>query len=461
MKPQRTINLPNFRGGPLQLLMNHDHEVVCAGGSDTGKTYAACVKSLILCTDPDRPNVHGCMVRKTFTSLRESGVRTFNTITQGMGIKRFGGAQYTDKWVFPNGSQLVCAGMDTPEKLLGSEWDFVQVVQGEQLTENEWEIIASRCTGRGATVAYPQIFGDVNPAGSKHWMRTRKSLTMINSTHKDNPALYDDAGNETPEGTKRLGILKSTLTGVRYKRLFEGLWATSEGAVYANFDSTPGRHVVTRRWQEMKRWFLALDFGFTHPTVILLIGEDGDGRQHLFKMVYHSGVVFSESAKTALEWGMNPLKAIGVSETEVKSNFNPVVELVACDEAGAEQIQVLKNLGLPAEGAKGKVEVGIERVRNRLVFQGDGLPRLTMDPSCTDAINEFESYVYKEGTDVPKKEHDHCSDCWRYLLEALGEQTSFDEHNIKGVSTGGLAQAAGLEQPRVFVPRTFTPIRNR
>jgi hypothetical protein len=55
----------------------------------------------------------------------------------------------------------------------------------------------------------------------------------------------------------------------------------------------------------------------------------------------------------------------------------------------------------------------------------------------------------------------NCSDAWRYLLEALGEQTAFDEHNIKGVSTGGMAQAAGLEQPRVFVPRTFTPNRKR
>ena len=456
MKPKRTVNLPNFRGGPLQLLMNHDHEVVLSGGSDIGKTWAACVKSLILCTDPDRPNVHGCMVRKTFKSIRESGARTFNTITQGMGIKRFGGAQYTDKWVFPNGSELVCAGLDTPERLLGSEWDFVQVIQAEQLTENEWEIIASRCTGRGATVAYPQIFADCNPGGSKHWLRTRKSVTLLNSTHKDNPALYDDAGNATAEGVKRIGFLESTLTGVRRKRLLEGLWATAEGAVYANFDSAPGRHVRERDWKEMVRWFLAIDCGFTHPTVILLVGEDGDGRQHLFKEFYQTGVVVEEWAKVARDWCQNPLGAIGARDYQ-----KVVCELVACDEAAAEPIQVLKNLGLPAEGSKGRVETGIERIRNRLVFLGDGQPRLTIDPSCVETINEFESYVYKEGTDVPKKEHDHCSDCWRYLLEALGEQTAFDEHNIKGVVTGGQAQAAGLEQPRVFVPRTFTPTRNR
>jgi predicted phage terminase large subunit-like protein len=37
----------------------------------------------------------------------------------------------------------------------------------------------------------------------------------------------------------------------------------------------------------------------------------------------------------------------------------------------------------------------------------------------------------------------------------------FDSQSIKGVVTGGMAQAAGLEQPRVFVPRTFTPNRKR
>jgi PBSX family phage terminase large subunit len=455
MKPKRTINLPRFRGGPLQLLMNHDHEVVLSGGSDIGKTWAACVKSLILCTDPDRPNVHGCMVRKTFKSIRESGARTFNTITQGMGIKRFGGAQYTDKWVFPNGSELVCAGLDTPERLLGSEWDFVQVIQAEQLTENEWEIIASRCTGRGAIVAYPQIFADCNPGGSKHWLRTRKSVTMINSTHKDNPALYDDAGNETPEGTKRIGFLKSTLTGVRRKRLLEGIWATAEGAVYDMFDSTPGRHVITRNPLEMARWFLAIDDGFTNPAAILLIGADTDGRWHVFREYYQSGVLQEKVCKEAQRWNLDPLKEFGIEGT------GKVVELCGVDEAAAGLIASLQSLGINAQAGKGRILDGIRGIQDRLAFQADGLARLTVDPSCVETINEFESYVWKPEKDIPVDKDNHALGALRYLQDALGEVKSFDEANIKGVSTGGLAQAAGLEQPRIFVPRTFTPTRGR
>ena len=44
---------------------------------------------------------------------------------------------------------------------------------------------------------------------------------------------------------------------------------------------------------------------------------------------------------------------------------------------------------------------------------------MTVDPSCVNTINEFESYVWKEGKDEPVKEWDHAMDATRYFAHWL------------------------------------------
>jgi len=426
----RRIQLPRFRGGSTALLTNHDHEVILVGPADTSKTWAGCVKALLLCTDSRRPGVHGIMARKLFNSIHDSCARTFNTVSKGMGVRRLGGEKFTDKWIFPNGSELVCAGLDKPDKLLSSEWDFALIPQAEQLTDGEWEMVCGRVTGRGAVVAYPQVFGDCNPGPSMHWIRTRKSLTRIPSVHKDNPALYDDAGNITEEGIKRLGLLDSTLTGVRRKRLLEGIWATAEGAVYDMFDPAPGGpHVLVRDPKEMRRWFLAIDEGYTNPVVILLIGEDGDKRQHCFREFYRRGVLQADVVARAKLWFQCPIGYASAAPDPDGLLVLPAeavrCEAAAVDESAAGLIADLNNGGVYAKGAKGRVLDGINLVQNRLKVQADGKARYSVDPSCVNHINEFESYVWndKAAKDTPTKENDHSLDAVRYLLDYLHEGT--------------------------------------
>lgn len=436
MSTATTIKLPRFRGPMLDFLRNHDHELMLCGGADMGKTWASCVKSFMLCADKNRKGVHGCMVRKTFNSIQESGARTFNTITAGTGLRRYGGTQHTEKWVFPNGSELVCVGLDNPDKLLSSEWDFVQVIQSEQLSLSDWESIAHRCTGRGAVVAWPQVFGDCNPGGSRHWIRERAKagkLTMLSATHKDNPALYDDNGNILPEGKKRIGILESTLTGIRRKRLLEGIWATAEGAVFDTFDASV--HVTTRNPAEMVKWHLCEDEGYTNPAAILLIGEDTDGRWHIFQEFYQSGILPSRIVTLSKEW---------YDRNQVKR--------IAVDAAAAGLIADLLAAGMNAVGGKGRIIDGINAIQNRLKVQGDNRPRLTIDPSCVCTINEFESHIWSanksDGTprpkDTPLDKDNHSIAAIRYL------------HDVEATPDGSFASADGFRvggtESNIFTP---------
>jgi phage terminase large subunit len=92
---------------------------------------------------------------------------------------------------------------------------------------------------------------------------------------------------------------------------------------------------------------------------------------------------------------------------------------IIVDESAAGLIADLVNHGLPAQGHKGRVLDGIAIVQGLLTVQGDNLPRLTIDPSCVNTINEFESYVWKPGKDEPVKENDHSQDAVRYFSHWL------------------------------------------
>jgi len=350
------------------------------------------------------------MVRKVFGSIENSCARAFNAIAAGFPLRTIGGAT-TEKWIFSNGSELVALGMDKADKLLSSEWDYIQVVQAEQLTEADWVALASRCTGRGAVVAHPQVFGDCKPDCADHWIprRAREGrLTLINATVRDNPALYDDQGNITEKGKRRIGFLDSTLSGVNRKRYLEGLWVTSENAVFDLFDPKPeGPHVRTRSASEFRRWFLAMDEGYTNPQVNLLVGADGDGRWHVPREYYERGKLESEIVAQARAW---------YQEMHC--------ERVAVDAAAAGLIAALQAAGLEAEGGKGDLVDGIRKLQDRLKVQGDGRARLTLDPGCVNTIKEFQSYQWQPGKDVPHDRDNHSLGALRYLSDVLGVDES-------------------------------------
>jgi PBSX family phage terminase large subunit len=399
------FRLPHLRGAPRQLLLNHDHECILCGGADCGKTVAACTKLIMLCTDPSRV-IHAAMGRKTFHSIHSSCGQTFKRLLEGLPVRRYGSANYTDRWVFPNGSQVVCAGLDDPDKLLSAEFGTIYICQAEQLTEHDWEMILTRCTGRGTQAAFPQVFGDCNPGGAHHWIRQRADagkLTLLNATQRDNPQLYDDDGNITPEGIKRIERLESTLTGIRRERLLLGRWASVEGAVYDMFNpQEDGPHVHKIDAATIVKWYLAIDEGYTNPCAILLVGEDSDGRWYVSREFYKTGVAEIDIVAQAENW-YKDMKC----------------QLVAVDAAAASLISALKNRGMNTVGGKGRIIDGIHKIQNRLKTLDDGKSRLVIDPSCENTIGEFERYQWMPGKDIPYDRDNHSLGALRYLVDAL------------------------------------------
>ena len=435
-----------LRGDNRALISAPEHECVLAGPSDTGKSMVACIKLHLLALR--YPGCQLAMVRNTAASIAGTVALTFKKVVAGTrGAPIAMGGTNPNKFVYASGSVIWLGGLDRPEKVLSSERDAIYVCQAEQIKLEAWEFLSRTCSGRGAIVKTPQLFADANPAGSRHWIKQRAAegkLRLLRSTHKDNPTLYDNAGEllsdeacaalRLPSARLRMQALMD-LTGVRRKRLYEGIWATSEGAVYDMFDSAI--HVCERPRSEMQRFYLALDDGFTNPAVILDIGSDSDGRWHIFREFYKSGWVQDDVAAEAARWA---------AERQV--------DLAAVDEAAAGLIEALTRKGVNAEAGKGRIFDGISLIQARLKVQNDGKPRLTVDPSCVETINEFESYVWKPEKDIPVDDFNHSLGAIRYLADALNEPTgAWDSAILAGASVGSNATTLGLPGVRHFTPR--------
>lgn len=389
-----------FRGAVREFWRCHNHELMLVGPAETGKTFGGLHKLDALMWK--YPGCQAAIVRKFATTLPGTVCQTFEKVANLDAIRLLGGTR-PERYMYPNGSQIWLGGMDSPAKVLGGERDFIYTNQTEEFTEDDWETLVTRVTGRADHSPYSQIMGDCNPAGSKHWIRSRKSLLRLISVHTDNPTLYDDDGNITERGKVTMSILDN-LSGVRRKRLLQGEWASAEGAVYDTF--THELHVKQRDDKDFQHWALALDEGYTNPAVILLIGIDADGRLHIAREFYQSGMLQSSVCELAHKWALE---------------YNTNAAIVDASAAGL--IADLRNYGMVAEGHKGRVLDGITIIQDLLKVQNDGKPRLTIDPSCVNTINEMESYVWKLGKDEPVKDNDHALDALRYFAHWLyGEE---------------------------------------
>ena len=422
-------------GGARTLWKCKAPEVVIGGPYETGKTLACLHKLHTLLSK--YPNSKGLMVRKTYKSLIASAVVTyeekvlpFDPGDPNSPVTSFGGQKPEWYDYHASGSRLFLGGMDNPSKFLSAEFDFIYVVQAEEIKLDQWEKLTGRATGRAANSPYPQVIGDCNPDHPKHWIKQRERLFYIESRHEDNPTLFNqETGEITPRGKLAMATLDA-LTGVRYKRGRLGLWVGATGQVYENFD--PFTHVIApfdipATWNRYR----AIDFGYTNPFSCSWYTEDHDGRLYQYRQIYMTGrTVRSHHAVIhRLSYGENILATIADHDAEDRATL---AEGYRTDTG--EWIE-----GIETTLADKRIKIGIERVEERLRVLPDGKPRLFFFSDCLveiddhlkekkrplHTVEEFSSYIYPEDKDgrpnkeVPIDDNNHGMDELRYMVMYL------------------------------------------
>ena len=228
------------RGGIEEFIYSQDSEVILAGPAETGKTLGACWKIHIQASK--YPKARIVILRKRQTDVYNTILETYRQIIDGLDIRVLGGSK-PEMFIYPNGSVIYISGIDKPSKVLSSERDVIYCNQVEEFSLKDWEYLTTRVTGRGAVMPYTQVLGDCNPDHPTHWIKQREKmgyLKLIESTHQDNPRLYDEFGGITEQGQRTMAAL-DRLTGPRKLRLKSGLWAAPEGAIYDVFEEEKHR----------------------------------------------------------------------------------------------------------------------------------------------------------------------------------------------------------------------------
>lgn len=429
--PARLQHVYTPRGAAQELFTDHSPEILVCGPAGTGKSLA-CLEKLMLVA-LKYPGARLLIARKTQVSLASSALDTWRKLVVkellGSGAVRYygGGPQDPPQYRFPNGSIVNIGGMDKASRIMSTEYDIVFVQEATELTETDWEALTTRL--RNWVVPYQQIIADCNPAHPTHWLKQRADagrLKLYNSRHEDNPALFDDAGEVTPNGGQYIAKLDA-LTGVRGLRLRKGQWAAAEGVIYDEWDEEV--HLIDR-FEIPLEWdrYWSVDFGFKHPFVCQMWAEDPEERLYLYREFYHTGRLVEEHARTILAAVTHPRTGRWIEPAPVR---------ILADPADAEgRATFAKHLGVGNQPAHKAVKEGIQAVQSRLKLRGDGKPglfilrdsRIERDPFLADlkyptcTAEEVPGYVWAGGEsgrpskEQPVKEYDDGMDAMRYMV---------------------------------------------
>lgn len=412
----------DFRGNNLAIqTMTEPLEILLCGAAGTGKSLAWLYRiHRILCT---WRNVRWLIARKVRADLAQSVLVTFeeqilkpdNPILQG--ARRENRLSYK----YPNGSEIILAGMDRPGRILSAEFDGAYLPEAVQFEQEDIEMIIMRL--RHNATPFKLLAMDTNPDKPDHWLKRRcddGTALLFNTWHKDNPALYDSDKEEwTEAGEQYLSKLKR-LSGVRRARYLENKWVIAEGAIYDEWNEAI--HVIDAKdVPEFTRRIVSIDFGYTNPLCVQWWGVDHDGRMYLYREIYMTRLLVEDAA----------------AEIQ-RLNGDESIEFYVADH-DAEDRATLQRHGIFTRAAYKAVNEGIQTVKERLRPAGDGKARLfyvrgsrvRMDMELREAgkptstLEEITGYVWndKKTKEEPKKEDDHGCDTMRYAVMALDKHS--------------------------------------
>jgi phage terminase large subunit len=193
-----------------------------------------------------------------------------------------------------------------------------------------------------------------------------------------------------------LKSLTEQYTGQFFEQEVLGKFISFEGLIY---DLKP-EWIIDQPKHKFARIIYGVDFGFTNPSAIVVIGEY-QNKYYIVDEFYQRKVTDDElidvlKSKQAY-WGIGK---------------------VYCDPSAPASIEKMKREGVQAEKANNDVIGGIRQVRT-LMDSG----RLLVSNTCQNCINEFRSYIWDDNQkkEMPVKLQDHLQDSIRYVLIELSK----------------------------------------
>jgi len=204
-------------------------------------------------------------------------------------------------------------------------------------------------------------------------------------------------------GEENITDAQDAMEDHEFRQKIMGEFALPEGLIFL-VPSEQRLSKIPVGWSP-ERWYAGIDWGWTNPAACILAGRDVNGQ---------IGVVGEWQAKKASTEEIATNVEIMIRTAGAQWKLRPEDVEVYADPSEPDRIDIARRAGLRIYEADNKVASGIARVQQYL-RQG----MWVLGDACPKLMKECDMYSYKEGTDVPVKEHDHGPDAMRYACMAM------------------------------------------
>ena len=360
------------------------------GGIGSGKTIAGVARALAFAGEK---RCLGVVLAPTYSMLRDATLRTFMELGEGL-IEDFNKGEMVAR--LRNGSEVLFRNADDPGKRRGPNLRWAYLDEAALSGPDIWPVLLGRLRQFGEP---GHAWLTTTPKG-RNWVWQRfvqeqmADHAVIRARTHDNPYLMP----EFVQGLER------EYRGAFAAQELHGEFVAFEGLVYDEFRREI--HVWQGDLPQFARIVMGMDWGYTNPAVVLVVGIDGDGRMFVVDEYYRRGVALDGHVAAAVamrdRWGCNE---------------------AYCDPSEPEHIDKMREAGIAAWPAENAVIAGIQQVKSRLAIAGDGMARLYITESCPYTLSELESYAWAirkgERVDQPEKSNDHAMDTMRYVVASI------------------------------------------
>lgn len=400
-----------------RFLISRAPEILYSGHRGSSKTRTICEKADYLCRSIDGARI--VLSRKKREHMGKTVLACLLEEVISPAHRQWGWHPAADGGStlhYTNGSEILCAGLDNPGRMLSGEFMANFTDQAEELEEDEFLAIGGSLRQKndrhGDPIPFHQNGGACNPEGPAHFLfkRFRPDLAEHGSSfvmRSDSPlrlasgktiaagrelrevivaGLLDNLGN-LPESYQ---AWLASLTGRYRDRYALGLWVAFDGYVFDCYD--PKIHEIDppAEWAEWGgypppswRRFRGIDFGFTNPFVFQWWARSPDRTWYLYREVYHSRRFIREHRETIRRYEADELNALNeaIENRNTRLGTWPPMEKLKrlsfantfADSENAENRALLDELGIPSNPAIKEIEPGIQTVYELLAPKIDPL----------------------------------------------------------------------------------------
>jgi len=409
----------------LEFLTSTDKFTCFSGGFGSGKTYAGCLRALLLSQYPGNVGLVG---RLTYPELRDTTRKTFFDICPPEYYDEAHGGQWKPSENYlrlVNGSEIIFRHLDnvSEKELLSLNLGWFFIDQAEEVGHQVFRILQSRLRLNTVPNRYGFIICNPEPG---NWIdntfrkpvlenRDNPDHHFIESASTDNPYLPPDY----------IPTLRQTYPEEMVKRFVEGRWDVMENQIFSEYDYNT--HVIAP-FEIPKGWerIVAVDHGMVNPTAVLWAALDFDGNVFIHDEYYSPGIV-SEHARQIL----------GKSEGQEISMWliDPSTTAKTREKEGQmwSIIEEYEDCGLYLTPANNEKLAGINRVKEFLkpqktrrhpITKEIPSPRLFIFKNCIDLIAEMPQYQWRKlrgmssrnSPEQPRDFNDHAVDALRYII---------------------------------------------